>query len=282
MVDATPQQVNSKPLWRGSPVYGYNSPIVQQGYVAREATPVADFFMPYLRPGMTLLDCGCGPGTITLGLAEAVAPGQVEGIDIESRMIERAITIAKERHAEKVRFQVADIRDLPFPDSSFDAVYSSAVLEHLGNPVQALQEIFRVLKPEGLIGVTSTDWGEPLVSPVDEAVGQFFVLIERGFNHYGGSLNRGRHLRIMLRQAGFSVTEFSASYGNSSTPEGVRDAVEEYVRYIENWALFDQAVELGWVDRPTLERIRDRMRQWCAHPEAFLATGRCVAVGQKK
>ena len=278
MVDATPDQVNSQPLWKGNPVYGYNSPIVQQGYATREATRVAGFFMPYLRPGMTLLDCGCGPGTVTIGLAEAVAPGQVEGVDIEPSMIERAITIAKERRAEKVRFQVANIRDLPFPDGSFDAVYSSAVLEHLGDPVQALKEMFRVLKPEGLIGITSTDWAEPLVSPVEEAVGQLFALMERGYNHYGGSLNRGRHLTNMLSQAGFRVTEFLARYDN----EGVRDAVEEYVQYIENWSLFDQAVELGWVDRPALERIKDRMRQWCLHPDAVLAIGTCVAVGQKK
>ena len=65
----------------------------------------------------------------------------------------------------------------------------------------------------------------------------------------------------MLRQAGFSVTEFSASFGNSSTPERVRNAVEGYVEFIQNWALFDQAVELGWVDRPTLEGITVGMRQ---------------------
>ena len=281
MEEDTPRQVDGRPHWQGKPVYGYDSPIVQQGYVAREAARVADFFIPYLQPGNTLLDCGCGPGTITLGLAEHVAPGQVAAIDLEPTMIERAISIARERHAENVRFQVADICSLPFPDNSFDAVFSSAVLEHLADPVQALQEIFRVLKPQGLAGVASTDWVEPLISPADDAVGEFFALIERGFNHNGGSLNRGRHLRIMLGQAGFRVTDFSAAYSNSSTPEAVQNTVEGYVHWIESWPLFDQAVDLGWVDRVKLEGIADRLREWSRHPDAFLATTRCLAVGQK-
>ena len=104
MVDATPGQVDNGPQWQGRPVYGYNSPVVQRRYEAREAKPVADFFIPYLQPGMTLLDCGCGPGTIALGLAEAVAPDQVTGIDLEPSMIERALAIARERHTENVRF----------------------------------------------------------------------------------------------------------------------------------------------------------------------------------
>ena len=278
MARGTPERPETQPNQPGSSYFGYDSAAVQEHYIASEASLVADLFLPHLQSGMSLLDCGCGPGTITVGLAEATAPGEVVGIDLEPSMIERANAFASERQVANVRFQVADIHDLPFPDGSFDAAYSSAVLEHSANPVQALQEIFRVLKLGGLIGVTSTDWAEPLVSPVEEAVGQFFALMGRGYNHYGGSLNRGRHLTSMLSQAGFRVTEFLARYDN----EGVRDAVEEYVQYIENWSLFDQAVELGWVDRPALEKIKDRMRQWCLHPDAILAIGTCVAIGQKK
>ena len=196
-------------------------------------------------------------------------------------MIDRAIAIAKERQEENVHFQVADIRELPFPDSSFDAVFTSAVLEHLGDPLEALGEISRILRPEGLIGVMSTDWSEPLISPADASVGQFFALFERCFNYNGGSMNRGRHLKALLHQAGFSVTEFSASFRNSSTPEAVLDTVEGYVQWIEHWPLFDQAIESGWVDRHTLEGIAARMRRWSGHPDAILATASCTVVGRK-
>lgn len=282
MAGGTLERPETQPQQPGFSYFGYDSRAVQERYVASEASAVADFFLPHLQSGMSLLDCGCGPGTITLGLAEAAAPGEVVGIDLEPSMIERANAFAREREAANVRFQVADICALPFPDSSFDAVYTSAVLEHLDSPVDALQEIRRVVKLGGLVGVVSTDWGEPLISPPDESVKQFFELFEKGFKHQGGSLNRGRHLRIMLRQAGFNVTEFTAAYGNAATPEAVQTAITGYVSWLENLPLFDQVVELGWVDHPTLERIAAGMRQWSKHPDAFLATGKCRAVARKE
>lgn len=281
MAEGTPEQHNSHPEYQGSPLYGYDSPAVQEYYEGREAAPVADFFLPHLQSGISLLDAGCGPGTITLGLAEAVDPGQTVGIDIEPSMIERANTFAKERKISNVRFQVADICALPFPDSSFDAVFTSAVLEHLSDPGRALRDLHRVVKSSGLVGVISTDWGEPLISPPNEALARFFELFEKGFNRYGGSLNRGRHLRVMMRQAGFDVIEFSASYGNSPTPETVQSTVRGFVAWMENLPLFDEAIELGWVDRPTLDKMGDDMKKWAEHPDAFLANGRCKAIGRK-
>ena len=281
MTSGTPEQSVGGATGRSRP-YGYNLPVVQDSYIPREAASQAAFFLPHLRPGMTLLDCGCGPGTITLGLAEAVSPGEVVGIDLEPGMVELANGFARERDVTNVRFEVADIGELPFQDDSFDAVFTCAVLEHLAEPGDALQEICRVLRPGGVIGVHKTDWGEPLITPPSESMKQFFQLFERGFKHYGGSLNRGRHLRVLLRQSGFDVTEFSASYSNSATPEEVRDVVEGYIGWIENLPLFDEALELGWIDRPTLDTMKAGMAEWSTNPDAFLATGRCEAIGWKR
>jgi SAM-dependent methyltransferase len=282
LADQTPERPETHADLRGSSVYGYGSPVIQERYITREAASAAGFFLPHLSSGTSLLDCGCGPGTITLGLAEAVAPGQVVGVDLEPSMIELARSYAEKRQVSNVQFEVADIRELPFPDGSFDAVFTCSVLEHLGDPLVALQEIGRVLRVGGLVGVASADWSDPLISPPDESVSQFFELFERGFRRHGGSLNRGRHLGSTLRQAGFDVIEFSASYGNSTTPEAVQSAVEGYVEWIENIPLFDEAIEMSWVDRPTLDEMKDKMRQWSRHPDAFLATGRCRAIGRKE
>ena len=62
----------------------------------RTADTHASFFRPYLKPGMRLLDCGCGPGSITVGLAEAISPGQVCGIDMEESQVELAREAATE------------------------------------------------------------------------------------------------------------------------------------------------------------------------------------------
>ena len=188
------------------------------------------------------------------------------GIDLEPGMVELANGFAKERGVANVRFEVADIGGLPFQDDSFDAVFTCAVLEHLAEPAHALQEIYRVLGSGGVVGVVKTDWSEPLVAPPSESIKGFFQLFERGFRRYGGSLNRGRHLRSLLRQAGFDVTGFSAHYGNSSTPEEVRDSVEAYVGWIENLPLFDEALERGWIDRPALKTMKAGMLEWSSDP----------------
>src|SRR6187402_1236522 len=61
---------------------------------ARTATHDAAFLLPHLRPGMALLDVGCGPGSITVGLAEAVAPGSVTGVDLQAAQVEQSRALA--------------------------------------------------------------------------------------------------------------------------------------------------------------------------------------------
>ena len=97
----------------------------------RTVEKCATFFAPHLRPGMRLLDCGCGPGTITLGLATIVAPGEVVGIDNDPERLEAARAAAREEGVANVTCQEASILELPFPDGSFDAAFSHALMEHL-------------------------------------------------------------------------------------------------------------------------------------------------------
>ena len=68
-----------------SPFYGYNVAAIQEQYVGRGAVGVVDFLLPHVKPGLSVLDAGCGPGTITQGLAEIAAPGKVIGCDLEPR-----------------------------------------------------------------------------------------------------------------------------------------------------------------------------------------------------
>jgi ubiquinone/menaquinone biosynthesis C-methylase UbiE len=75
---------------KGTYAHGYDSALTHQLHAGRTAPTHAAFFIPYLQPGMHLLDCGCGSGAITLGLAQAVHPGFVVGIDVAEIEIERS------------------------------------------------------------------------------------------------------------------------------------------------------------------------------------------------
>ena len=203
--------VPQTPQFGGRPFYGYDSANVQRSYTNRDAVQVADFLVPRLSEGMSVLDCGCGPGPITLGFAEIVSPGRVVGIDIEPTMIDEANVLASDSGLDNLEFQVADIYDLPFDDGEFDVIFSSAVTEHLSNPVRALREIHRVTKPGGIGAVIRTDWSFPVHCAGVPRVEQVLRAIRgRLQSHRRVAEPRGDFLRSHMREAGFDVVEFEA------------------------------------------------------------------------
>jgi ubiquinone/menaquinone biosynthesis C-methylase UbiE len=106
-----------------------------------------------LQPGEQALDVGCGTGTLALEVAPRVGrKGRVVGIDPSAQQIARARAKAVRRHTPIV-FQIAVIEQLPFPDQTFDVVFSTLMMHHLPAPLkrQGLAEIARVLKPGGRV-----------------------------------------------------------------------------------------------------------------------------------
>ena len=156
-------------------------------YAKRTASQEAAFLLPHLRAGMHVLDAGCGPGSITLGLAAAVALGEVVGIDMQLSLVEQARALAVQRGVTNARFEVANVYDLPFPDGSFDAAFANRVLEHLREPVRALAELRRVLRPGGIAGVHDVDMGGLLLTPETPLLQQWFSLLDRVRQHNGAN-----------------------------------------------------------------------------------------------
>ena len=94
---------------------------------------------------------GCGPGTITADLALLVAPGDMVGIDTAADVVAQARSTPSGLGVENLRFEVADLFALGFPDASFDVIHLHQVLQRLQDPVAALVELRRVLDPDGLL-----------------------------------------------------------------------------------------------------------------------------------
>ncbi len=116
----------------------------------------AAYVAPHVREGMSVLDVGCGPGTITRELGELVgAPGSVVGVDTSADVLAAA---AEECAAPNVRVVVGDALELPFPDGTFDVAHAHQVLQHLTDPVAALTEMGRVVRPGGLVAVRDADY----------------------------------------------------------------------------------------------------------------------------
>ncbi len=171
-----------------------------------------EFFLPYLTPGFSVLDCGCGPGSITLSIASRVGNGRVVGVDFGQSQIQRANESAKERGITNAVFQPADCYSLPFEDASFDRVFSNALMEHLTDPVRAMREMLRVHKPGGVIGVNSPDWAGFVLAPPSDALSAAVTAYTTMQTRNGGDVNVGRKLGAHLQSAGFLNCQMSARY----------------------------------------------------------------------
>jgi SAM-dependent methyltransferase len=123
-----------------------------------------------LAPGSVVLDAGCGSGRITGWLAERVVPdGLVTGVDLDLAKLEYAAFSLQPLGAlgGQIELWQGDVTHLPFPDSTFDAAWCSSVLGYVHDPVQALTELVRVVRPGGRIAVVSGDAERSTFLPID-------------------------------------------------------------------------------------------------------------------
>ncbi len=239
----------------------------------RRAATHAAFFLPYLKSGMNLLDCGCGPGTITVGLAQVVNPGHVSGIDVGESQVALAKAQAEREGLENLDFRVGNIYTIPFEAAVFDAVFAHAVIEHLKSPLNAFQEIRRVLKPGGVVGICSPDWGGFLISPSNpilEAAVRFYKELQ--INN-GGDPYVGRQLGTFADEAGFSQIELTAYY---ECYENLETIAEYLALRIEN-ASAEERAKINWANMPDTAEMVAAMRTF-GHQSPGLFAQSWVAV----
>jgi ubiquinone/menaquinone biosynthesis C-methylase UbiE len=263
----------------GSYAHGYDTALTLKFHASRTAATHARFILPYLRPGIHVLDCGCGSGAITLGLAQAVRPGQVTGIDVAAVEIERGWRRAQEEAVDNARFEVGNVCDLGFPDRSFDVVFAHNVLEHVGEPGRALKEMRRVLKLGGIVGLRDVDIGGNLISPTDERLGEWLGLMEAVWEAQGGHPRLGRRLRGLLHEAGFVDVIASASYDYYGEPEALRFIGQIAASRCEEQDFIEQVLKRGLANRQRLAEIQSAWIRWTEQPDAFCAIAHGEVLG---
>ena len=239
----------------------------------------AAYLFPYLKPGLKVLDFGCGPGTMSVGLASAVQPGEVHGIDIEESQIAMARAAAEAGGHSNATFQIGDVTDLPFEDGYFDIAHCHAVLMHVPDTAAALAEVKRVLKPGGVIGgrelITASCFVEPDLANTAEAWNVFGNLLAAN----GGHPQMGKRLKNALVEAGFTNPVATASIEAYSDPNDIAFIG----KVISDWFFTPQvmgaAIQFGLATQEQFDAWQKAIDQTRDHPGAFvgLAFGECIA-----
>jgi SAM-dependent methyltransferase len=260
---------------------GHHPSIVAR-HARRTVETAAAFFLPFLKPGMRLLDVGCGPGSMTSGFAQRVAPGEAIGIDPSAEVIATAKSLAGATTARNLSFEVGDVHEPRFGAGTFDAVFAHQVLQHLRHPVDALRQMRALLAPGGVLGVRVVDWGSAIFYPESEGMRRFLALQFDLARRNGAEPNAGRHLRGWFREAGFGDMRVTTSTESDADPDATRDRAEMFAERALRSSLADRASECGIATRADLESIAAAWRAWGRGPDAFFCFSHVEVVAWKR
>ncbi len=257
------------------------TPGLRSDYASRTAGHQAAFLLPYLSPGMDLLDVGCGPGTITIGLARAVAPGQVTGIDYDREHVEAAQATAAADGVANISVHEADALALPFEDNVFDVVFENNVFFHIGRDApRAVREVYRVLKAGGLFAARDVDAERVIWGNTQGDLDELDRLFLAWNTNRGSDVTMGRRLPALLREGGFTDTVKSVSADTKGEATQVRDHARIMSGLIDG--PFGRAVlASGSAGHATLDRLKSSLARWARHPDSFFANLHIEVVGWK-
>jgi len=237
-------------------------------------------FRQHVQAGSHILDCGCGPGSIPIGLAQWAPDGQTVGIDLGPEQLDGARALARDLGLKNVTFRQGDIFDLPFEDDSFDVVFSQTVLYHIANTEKALAEIKRVLRPGGLVALRDAITASLIVWPEEPLVREIYGLFGLGAQRSGGNPDVGRQLGTLLRSAGFEDVFFTLGFVQPERPEERVEYFSVLADVIEG-DLATLAVREGWSTAERLAEGAARLRGLANRPGSICAAAWGQAIGRK-
>lgn len=235
--------------------------------------------LPYLRPGLRVLDFGCGPGTISVGLAKAVHPGKLHGVDMEESQIRLAREVAYDRRQENAVFHVGDVTALEFEDGFFDVAHCHNLLMHVPDTYAVLTEVKRVLKPGGLIAcremICNSSFTYPDFGVIRKSWDMFRDLLQADDGHP----QIGRELKSHVLKAGFENVRTDNSFDIYSAAADVAFIHGFAKQWFLSPEITEAAIKYGAATPELCEQMGAAYDRWKEHPGAMcaLAFGEAVA-----
>lgn len=243
--------------------HGHQEPVLRS-HKARTAANSAAYLLPHLRPDMTLLDVGCGPGTITADLATRVR--SVVGIDPVASVIDDA-----KASFPTLDFRVGDLFDLargagdPHGDGRFDVVHAHQVLQHLGDPVGALRALGQL---GDLVAARDSDYTWFQWWPDSAAIDRWREIYVAVTRRNGAEARAGRFLLAWAHEAGFTDVTYTSSSWTFATPEDRAWWCGLWADRCTDSSFAQQAVDHGISTSAELASLATVWREWAENPDA--------------
>ena len=237
----------------------------------RTAENSAAYLLPHLAPGLRVLDVGAGPGTITVDIAERVGPGTVTALEISDAALDLSRAEAARRGAANLEFAVGDVHALDFADATFDVVHAHQVLQHVGDPVQALREMRRVCKPGGIVAARDSDYEAFTWFPASSDLDRWLALYRDAARANGGEPDAGRRLLSWARAAGFADVTATSSTWCFATAEDRQYWGGMWAARILTSDLTTQLLSTGAASQDELQGISDAFARWAQDGDGWFS-----------
>uniref|UniRef100_A0A7S3PGI3 Methyltransferase domain-containing protein n=1 Tax=Aplanochytrium stocchinoi TaxID=215587 RepID=A0A7S3PGI3_9STRA len=250
--------------------HGHAEAVVRQ-HKARTVYNSAAYLIPKLKKGLTVLDVGCGPGSISAGFAEIVGEtGKVFATDCSADILDEArISTAA---YDNVTVENADVYELPYDNHSFDVAHAHQVLQHLTDPVRAMREMKRVVKPGGVVACRDADYSTMLGSPDLEFIKRWNEIYKETCRRNNAEPDAGRYLFKWARESGSAASniEYSADVVvySPTDPTFQKAWGNAWAERSLNSAFGRQAIEYGISTKEEMMKVAIAWQEWAKDKDA--------------
>jgi SAM-dependent methyltransferase len=251
------------PLSKETYTHGHHESVLRS-HTWRTAQNSAAYLLGHLRPGLSLLDIGCGPGTVTVDLAARVAPGRVVGLDAAGTIVEQARVLS-----DSVEWRVGDAYALDADLHEFDVVHAHQVLQHLADPVAALRAWGQACRQGGIVAARDGDYEAFTWYPHDPQLDRWLELYRLAARANGGEPDAGRRLLAWAHQAGFEDVTATASVWCYATADERAWWAGLWADRMTTSSVGAQLVTAGESSVEELRAIADAWHRWAVQPDGW-------------
>jgi ubiquinone/menaquinone biosynthesis C-methylase UbiE len=230
-----------------------------------------------LKSGMRVADIGCGVGILSVWIAQQVGEsGEVIGVDVSPEQIATAEQTVQAEGVGNARFRTASAYATGLETDYFDLVFSRFLLMHLQRPFEALREMRRILKPNGILAVEDGDFTSPFCWPPSPAFGRCFEIYRLAGERHQQQFLMGQKLYGLVREAGFQEPQVALAQPAFARGEAKR---------LPEWTLAEGApafIEAGLTTQTEIDTLVTELARLAADEGTLFGMARMTQVWARK
>jgi len=230
-----------------------------------------------LRDGMSVLELGSGPGFVTEQLLQMLPNSHVTQLELDPDMVRRSEQYLTPNFSGRFTIIEGSIMNMELPDNSFDFAFARYLFQHLPDPLGAMREVYRVLKPGGVLAITDVeDKLGVIFEPESAEADAIEAKMTSMQSQKGGDRNVGRKLWKLMASAGFESLDLEGRIGHSD-----KIGIDNIVPPEWDPGALQPALDAGVITEEDVEVMHREHIRFQESPDKYMLFVLLMAKGEK-